>query len=410
MSIWNRAKLPLIILVIGSAVIFSIMASKPTPKPNEELLVEPPRTQAAVLAAIKEQVTLSARSQGTVVAKREIDVVAQVSGVVLRVSENFVDGHFFQQNSVLIEIDDRDYRAALLNAKSRLSQAKRSLAEEKGRGRQAKQEWRDLGNDDANDLFLRKPQLAEAQAAVDYARANLDIAVINIQRTKISVPFNGRIKQTLVNVGQFVTSGKALANIYDTETAEVRLALSDKQLALLDLPMTGTELEVKPQVTLNAVIAGEPHNWQGVITRTEASIDVRSRMYYAIAEVVKPFDVTSDSRHSAPLMPGLFVHATIQGKKLDDVIVLPHEAIIKRTNVYTINDENVIQITPVTVLSRSSNQVWVKANIQENTGILLEKHAVVSPGTIIEPIFDKQAIDTLAPGTDVALATKNGAE
>jgi RND family efflux transporter MFP subunit len=409
-SIWKKVKLPLIILVIGSAVMFSIMASKPTPTPNEESLAEPPKTRVSVLSATKEQVTLSASSQGTVVAKREINVVAQVSGVVLRVSEDFVDGRFFSEGLMLIEIDDRDYKAALLSAKSRLAQAKRSLAEEKGRWRQAKQEWRDLGNDDANDLFLRKPQLAEAQAAVDYAQANLDIAELNIQRTKISVPFNGRIKQTLVNVGQFVTSGTALANIYDTDIAEVRLPLSDRQLALLDLPMTGAELEVKPRVTLNAVIAGESHSWQGVITRTEASIDVRSRMYYAVAEVVKPFDLKSDSQRSAPLMPGLFVHAKIEGKKLNDVIVLPAEAIIKRTNIYTVNAENAVQITPVTVLSKNAEQVWVKASIAENTGILLEKHAVVSPGTVIEPLFTKESINSLAPGTDVAAVPKRGAK
>ena len=138
MSIWRKIRQPLIILVIGGAAMASIMASKPIPKPNQDLLAETPKTRVTVQTAIREQVILSATSQGTVKAKREIDLVAQVSGLIVNVDKQFVDGNFFSHGAVLIEIDSRDYHAALLNAKSRLSQAQRSLAEEKGRSRQAK--------------------------------------------------------------------------------------------------------------------------------------------------------------------------------------------------------------------------------------------------------------------------------
>lgn len=408
MSIWKKVKLPLIILVVGGAGIAAIMASKPTPTPNEELLAEPPRAKVAVQPAVREQVVLSATSQGTVKAKREIDLVAQVSGVIVKVDTQFVDGGFFPQGAILIEIDSRDYRAALLSAKSRLSQALRSLAEEKGRSRQAKREWRDLGNKDANELFLRKPQLAEAEAAVAYAEADVDIAQLNIERTKIKVPFDGRIEQTHVNVGQFVTTGTQLAKVYDTATAEVRLSLSDRQLALLDLPMLGSELDSKPAVTLSADIGGKAHQWQGIITRTEASVDVNSRLYYAVVEVAKPFEVTAESGHSAPLIPGLFVSAKIEGKKLNDVIVLPINAIVKRTNIYALSPDNVIEIHPVTVLSKNSENVWIQTNITDNTSILLEKHAVVSPGGIVDPIYADTNTDTLDSATQVAVIKAEG--
>jgi len=409
-SIWEKIKLPLIILIVGGAAITTIMSSKSTPKPNEDLLAEPPRAKVVVQAAVREEVVLSATSQGTVKAKREIDLVAQVSGLIVKVDKQFVDGDFFVHDTVLIEIDARDYRAALLNAKSRLSQAQRSLAEEKGRSRQAKKEWSDLGNQEANALFLRKFSLAEAQAAVAYAVANVGIAQLNIERTKISVPFDGRIKQTYVNVGQFVSRGKQLAKVYDTATAEVRLSLSDRQLALVDLSMLGAEFESKPAVILSAVIGGKPHQWQGMITRTEASIDVNSRLYYAIVEVDKPFEVTGTRYHSAPLIPGLFVNATIEGKKLNDVIVLPNKAIVKRTNIYTLNDKNVIEIQPVTVLSKTDGRVWIQSSITDNTAILLEKHAVVSPGTRVEPIFDGKVYDNPDALIEVAATVVNGVE
>ena len=408
MSFWKKIKLPLLILTLGITAITLITLSKPTPKPNDELLVEPPKVKVAVQVATREQVVLSATSQGTVKAKREIDLVAQVSGLIVKVDTRFFNGDFFTQDTVLIEIDSRDYHAALLSAKSRLAKAQRSLSEEKGRSRQARREWQDLGNKDANELFLRTPQLREAESAEEHAKAEVEIAEINIQRTKIRVPFDGRIKQTYVNVGQFVTQGTQLAKVYDTAIAEVRLPLSDRQLALLDLPMLGTELDSKPAVTLSAIIGGKAHQWQGIITRTEASVDVNSRMYYAIVEVVKPFEISSKNNHSAPLIPGLFVNAKIDGKKLNDVIVLPNNAIIKRTNIYTINDKNIIEIQPVTVLSKNAKRVWIQSTIADNTAILLEKHAVVSPGTVIEPIFDVDVIENSPVETQVTAKINDG--
>lgn len=380
-SKFKKLVLPCSILAIGFLSIFLISATKPTPSANPDLLKEPPKPKVAITPAVREIVVISVKSQGTVRAKRDINVVAQVSGLVVSVSESFVSGDFFENNDVLIKIDDRDYKTALLNAQSRLAQAKRKLAEEKGRSRQAKREWRDLKNKDANDLFLRKPQLAEAQAEVEYAQANVDLAKVNVERTKIRVPFNGRIKQTLVNIGQFVTTGTRLAEVYDTASVEVRLPLSDRQIALLDLPVTGTDISNKPKVNLTGIIGGKKHQWQAQITRTEASVDVNSRMYYAIAEVSKPFETYT----TAPLIPGLFVQADIDGKELNDVLVLPIDVVVNRKNIYTINDKNIIESTPVTVLNKNGQQVWLQANVADNTPILVEKHAVVSVGTEVEP-------------------------
>lgn len=390
--------LPTGILAAGVVAIFLIMATKAEPKLDKNKLAEPPKTQVLVSPIVRQTATLSVTSQGTVNAKRAINLVAQVSGQVMNVSEQFVDGEFFKQGDVLINIDDTDYQTALLNAEFKLSQAKRLLAEEKGRSRQAKREWRDLKNQEANDLFLRKPQLAQAEAEVKFAEANVALAKLNIERTNITAPFNGRIKKTNVNVGQFVGVGTRLADIYDTGSVEVRLPLSDRQIALLDLPITGRALQHKPQVQLTGIIGGKTHTWPAVITRTEASVEVNSRMYYAIAEVEKPFELYE----SAPLMPGLFVSAEIAGKALSDVIVLPKEAIVKRQHLYILDENNTVISTPVNVLNRHQDKVWLTADIRDDTQVLLEKHAVVSVGSEIIPILNSNTDDVIANDVSVA--------
>src|SRR5690606_35310183 len=91
-------------------------------------------------------------SQGTVVAKTEIDVTAQVGGQVIAVADSFAAGGRSDANEVLLRLDPRDYESALTRAESALGDAERALALERGQARQAEREWRDLGNRAANDL------------------------------------------------------------------------------------------------------------------------------------------------------------------------------------------------------------------------------------------------------------------
>lgn len=397
-SLSKRLILPVTILLGGALAITGVMFTKATPTANPDLLTEPPKTKARVQKAVTQTATLSAKSQGTVQPKNQVDIAAQVSGKIIKVSPLFVNGSFADENALLLEIDDRDHQAALITAKSRVAQTQRLLAEEKGRSRQAKREWRDLGNKEANDLFLRKPQLIEAQAAVESAKASLRVAELNIERTKITVPFNARITETHVNLGQFVNAGTKLVSVYDTSIAEVRLPLSDKQMALLDLPVSNLTLTNQPLVTLTGTIAGKRYQWLGKIKRTESSVDIRTRMYHAIAEIEQPFS----NNQEAPLLPGLFVEAEIEGKQLSDVVVLPKEVLVKRTNLYTLDKDNKVQLSPVNVLRKQANKVWIQTQLTDDTDILLEKHAVVVPGVEVEPIHANQSSDVEA--TDIAVA------
>jgi RND family efflux transporter MFP subunit len=394
MSVVKKMVLPATIIIVGMSVIGLIFVTKPEPTADQDLLAEAPRPKVLVKPAHREVVTLSAHSQGSVTPKREIELVAQVAGKIVAVEPQFEEGAFFDIGSLLIEIDDRDYQAAYQSARARVAQAERELAEEEGRASQAEREWSNLGDIKANALFLRKPQLVEATANHASAESQLEIAELNLERASIRAPFNGRISEIRVDLGQYVTIGTPLVKIYDIATAEIRLPLTDRQLAILDLPL-GQSADDGPQVKLSATIAGRAHHWEGVITRTDASIDTQSRMYYAIVEVDKPFGVDQGSQITpqAPLMPGLFVNAEIAGKNLEDVLVLPRESLVRREYIYALDENDEITVHPVTVLKKDPEQVWLQADIKEATPIVLEKHALLSPGTAVEPVTEKVASD-----------------
>ena len=374
----GKGWLPAGIFVVGSIVLSVVVLAKPKPE------MRPPSTDTALVSvdtvrAVPKSLSLTVAAQGTAVPRREIDIVAQVSGQVVSVAPSFVDGGFFEDQDQLLQLDTRDYEVAVLSAGARLADARRRLAEEQGASRQAKREWRDLGNQNANDLFNRKPQLASAEAALTYAKADLSHAKLNLSRTQIMAPYAaGRIKQTLVDLGQYVTAGSHLATVYDSSIVEVRVPLTEQQASLIDLPFSSNSSIVKPPVVVTASVAGKVQSWQGVLARTDAFVDPDTRMYFAIIEVANPFE-------GAPLLPGLFVSVDIEGRALERVFVLPREAVFERNKIYALDADNVVSVYTVKVLRRTADAVWLTADVPDNALIALEKQSLISPGSAVAP-------------------------
>jgi multidrug efflux pump subunit AcrA (membrane-fusion protein) len=234
---WARNGLwALLVLVLGGALSYGLLVGKSGPEPVAPPVYGPPAVD--VVAAAPALRSLSVETQGTVRPLREIKLVSQVGGRVELVSPRFAEGGFFGAGEQLLKVEDIDYQFVIARAQSQVAAASQRVAEEQGRALQAKREWRDLGSDQANALFLRKPQLASAQAALKASEADLAAARLDLDRTSISAPFNGRISEKYVDVGQYIAPGTAIATVYDTDVALVRLPLTDRQVALLELPLT----------------------------------------------------------------------------------------------------------------------------------------------------------------------------
>ncbi len=153
------------VLTIGLGLAWLILTGKP--KPSIQPQEDPLRPVVSVIVTELKSAVLAVHTQGAIEPRRRISVVAQVGGKVAAVSDNFVEGAFFEPGAVLLEIESDDYEFAIARARSQVAAADQRVAEERGRNRQAKREWRQLGSPEANALFLREPQLkaAESRAA-----------------------------------------------------------------------------------------------------------------------------------------------------------------------------------------------------------------------------------------------------
>ena len=146
---------------------------------------------------------------------------------------------------------------------------------------------------------------------------------------------------------------------------------------------------IGPEVTLIGTIAGKRYTWQGHITRTEASLDTRSRLYYAVAEVKDPFRVTGNFLKNdtiqAPLIVGLFVEAEIQGRELEDVITIPHEALFKRNHLYILDANNRAHEKVVSLLHTDGQQAWIRGDIRKGDAIVVGRQSLLSEGMVVTP-------------------------
>ncbi len=374
----NTSKNKILGIVVAVGVLAVAAVTLLAPKPEEKVAEAALPPVADVVYANPGRQTLLVPSQGSVRARHEIEVVARVGGVIESVNNAFVPGGFFQQGDSLIQIEAADYRHALTRAESQVANAAATLAQEQGMAKQAQREWRDLGTKTANNLFLRKPQLAAAEAGLAAAKADRDQARLDLERTAVKAPFAGRVVETLVDIGQYVTPGTKLARIHSTGVAEVRLPLTDHQLSLLELPL-GSAIENGPAVRVTASLAGKQREWRGQIVRTEAAIDPNSRFVYAVAQIQNPY------AGEAPLINGLFVEAQIAGKTYDDISVLPRQALHEGGHILVLNEENQLGFRDMDLLQAVGDQVWLRGDLAAGEKVVVSSLGYSREGMVLTP-------------------------
>jgi len=354
----KRVLLPIVILIGGFGLAALIIATGPT---LEQQAPPPSSPLVRTWIAEPETVRMTTFAHGTVLPRTESELVPEVSGRIIAISDAMVSGGFFEAGDLLFEVETLDYevaleqaRAAIASAQSELTSAQRAYTRQLNLAR--KQSTSESLRDDAlNRLKFAQASLREANAR--FSRAQRDLA-----RTKITAPYDGRVRSERIDVGQFVNRGTAVATLYATDYAEVRLPIHDEELAYLNLPLDGVHKEDANVATavLRAKFAGKQHTWESKIVRTEGELDPQTRMINIVAQVDAPYKSVAGR---PPLAVGLFVEAEILGMNVDNVYVLPRSAIQANNQVYVISRDNTLQFRDVDILRTVDEAVYVTDGI-----------------------------------------------
>ena len=363
-----RWLLPIVIIILGVYLAHSILATPPPPAKHSS---EPPPQQVEGFYAIPTSHQVQLHSYGSVKARTESSLSPEVSGRITKISPQFNDGGYFRKGEELVRLDSQDYTNEVTVAEATLQKARAALSLEKARSEQAKANWESLPSRQGKpgDLVLHLPQLAEARAVVSSTKALLERAERNLRRTKIYAPYDGRISEKLVDIGQYVSPGNVLAKIYATDFAEVLLPLSDRQIKFLGLIENASRQNTLRASPIQVTITANGLSWKGTIVRSRGIIDPKSRLHHIIAQIHDPYSYQDQTK--PPLKIGAFVTAVIDGKVLNDVFVIPRNAIDNRGSLVIVGKNGNLRKIQSEAIWRDKNNIIIKTGISSGNIICL---------------------------------------
>ncbi len=401
MNKFFKTILPLLIIAAGVGCFLLLKSMQKAPERVERPHLGPLVT---AIEAPLQKVQVIVDGQGTVRPDAQINLVPQVSGVVVWQNEAFKPGGAFAKGETLFRIDPRDYELAVRQAEAQVAQAsyQRDLAQQESAV--AGQEWQRLrgGDASASDLVLRLPQLRAAAANLASATARLEEMALRLERTELKAPFAGRVRNSQVDVGQYVNAGQSVAQLYSIEKVEIVVPVPDEDLAwfalpvpvdaqsnkFAELPIDSGRREGQRNTYLfarrgaDAVVqgsfAGHRHEWQGRVVRTEGELDPQSRMARLVIEVDDPYGGIADG--TPPLTIGMFVDVAIAGRQVEDVRIVPRAAMRQDDKVWTVGSDGLLKVRQADVLRRMREDVLAHIELDRDERIITSQLSGATDG------------------------------
>jgi RND family efflux transporter MFP subunit len=345
--------LPLLVLVIAGLIGFAMVSNRADLPRKEQEAVVP---TVAWVTVEPGPVPVTIHSRGVVSPRWNIDLVSEVAGRVDWVAPGFVQGGEVLEGQLLLRIDPIDYEVAVSDARAAVASAELSLAEVQ--------------------VVVKKAAIAEAEARLEAARDRLRRAENDLGNTEIRAPFDAVVDLKRVDLGQYVQMGAPVMKLLSTGMAEVRLPVLSA-----DIPHVryGEDAEGNWQpVTLTASFGSVDYSWQARLARLERRVDSETRVFFLVAEIDHPYDLSKQPR---ALAMGLFVEATFSGGNIDNAVRLPRSAVHSSPHVF-VERQGRIYRHPVEILRREQDTVIV-GGLADGDRVVLSRLGLMVDGMAV---------------------------
>ena len=372
------------LLIIGiSTVIASVLyiLGQISPEPVQEQA--PMDVNVQILTPIDYQIKI--KSTGTTTPITQTVLTSEVGGEVIYRSKKFSEGSSVISGEILAKIDDTDLQLQYKNALLQLASAEVQFAVQQAEAEIAQEAWEQVGEGTAKDLTTKKPQLKQAKAALEVAKAQVQSAEKKLNKTEITAPYTGRIQNINIDLGSTIIPGQPVGSMYTSNEIEVTLSVKDSDLQFLDIPMDGRKLnpDQKSIVIIKSLYKGEMQEWAGNLERVDGVIDPMTRMIKLIANFKNNF-----IEETKPILPiGLFVEAEINGKQLEDIFMIPNTALTPNDELLVLNQDDTLEIRKVKVVTKMKNYILVKEGMKAGERVVVSKLSIVTNGMLVNPRY-----------------------
>lgn len=371
--------LSIAILLISGALTFFLFMTEPVAQREgatikTAMLVD-------VVTASSGNFTPTVVATGTVQAAKDVVLSPQVGGEVISISENFIPGSFVKKGEILLRINPADYRNTVLLRKSDLELAKSNLSIEMGRQDVARKDFELVGQEMSEEnraLVLREPQLESAKANVEAARAAVNQAELDLQRTIIRAPFDAHVISRNTNVGAQVAPGTEIG----------RIVGMDEYWVVANVPMgkvnwltfsdgrarTGSEVKIYS------------NNWsdgqhrEGRLFRLVGALDAQTRLARVLISVADPLVRKASMDTLPPLMIGAFVECHIRAREIPDVVRLDRDYLRQGGTVWVM-DAGKLRIREVEIVFEDARYAYIREGLSGNERVVTTDLSTVVEGS-----------------------------
>lgn len=359
----------LIVLVVLLALMAVMKSMKPViEKKAEEVVI--PMVQTIQLKP--QDYLIPIISEGIVKPKAIVNLTAEVSGKITKISDAFANSGSFKKGDLLIQIDPSDFQLAITKAQANVSSQQANLELQQAKSDLAQKDWKKYGKKGKpSSLNLNLPQVKSAQAALAGAQADLKLAKRNLDKTQLLAPYDGVVLQRTVNIGQFVNVGTQIGQIASAEVAEVRVSLSDEQISFIQ------KNNSSDQVTISSLEIGNT-TWNGHIVNIESQRDARTLLNTAIINVPNPL-----TQNNIPLRFNSYVNIELKGNTLKNVFALSRNYIQLGDKVKVLDSDSKLQYRELEIAYSDSEFLYIKKGIKLNDEIITTQIPNLRQGSLL---------------------------
>jgi RND family efflux transporter MFP subunit len=363
-----RIVLSLVILGAGIGAAFYIKNSAPRAKKRPPVKLSP---TVLIQTVQPSSYQIIVTAMGTVIPDREVVLKSRVSGEIVEIHPEFTEGGFLKKDMRIIQIDPQDYELALVRKRSTVTDAEYALKLELGRQAVAKREWEILdqgkkAQDMEKELALRQPHLNKVRAELSAAEAELEAAMLNLERTHITVPFNAMVRSKSVDRGSQVTPQDSLAELVGTDAYRVQASLPVDRLEWIDVPVRAGDHGSKARI-----IYGQGNEYSGTVIRLMGDLSTEGRMARILLEVADPLGLNASNQDHTPLLIGEYVRAKILGRKLDNVFQIPRTALKDNSSIWIVSENQTLKIRKVRPVWRDADVVLLKDGLKPGEQLIV---------------------------------------
>ncbi len=335
---------------------------------SQPLAVEKPAVDVGVYTVKAEALTLTTDLPGRTSAFRVAEVRPQVSGILQK--RLFEEGTEVKQGQQLYQIDPATYQAELAKARASLVTAE-NLAHRYER----------LLKTNA----VSRQQYDDAYATWKQALAEVQVAAINVQYTRVIAPVSGRIGRSAVTEGALVTNGQATELATVTQLDPIFVDVTQPITRILGLQRAlasgGLQSAGENQAQVNLSLDdGSTYPLPGVLKFSEVSVDQGTGSVTLRAVFPNP-------EHK--LLPGMFVHAELKEGVKEGAKLVPQQAIIRDSRgvatAWVLKADNTVELRDLQTLRTVGNSWLVGKGIEAGDKVVTEGLQRLKPGTQVKP-------------------------